>query len=157
MTEWEEVDISIGEPESNIESLATAADGLSANVESLHSNFWQDAAHLSEVEDRHVQVLINAGMIPEDHIASTEPTRKLSWFVNELNGRIDPDGLSIPVKGLEVDDIKIYQKTDQESLVRLKFVEKNGQELERFIDLKSESDKYNIKANFYNDRLYLRW
>ena len=105
-----------------------------------------------------MQVLVSAGMIPEDHIASVEPTRKLHWLVEELNGRIDPDGLSIPLKGLEIDDIRIYQKTENdETVLKLQFVEKDGQKLERFLSLNPEASESNLKANFYNNRLYLRW
>ena len=104
-----------------------------------------------------MQVLVSAGMIPEDHIASVEPTRKLHWLVEELNGRIDPDGLSIPLKGLEIDDIEIYQKTENdETVLKLQFVEKDGQKLEDFLVLIQRPDS-NLKANFYNNRLYLRW
>ena len=108
MSDWELVDISATKPESSIEDeVEVNQDGLVRDVESLHSKFWRDAPHLAEVENRHIQVLVSAGMIPEEHIAATEPTRKLSWFVDELNGRVDPDGLSIPVKGLNIEDIII--------------------------------------------------
>ena len=118
MSDWELVDISAHEPESSSEEYAESDQGgLSTGVETLHSNFWQAASHLSEAENRHMQVLVSAGMIPEDHIASVEPTRKLHWLVEELNGRIDPDGLSIPLKGLEIDDIEIYQKTENDETV----------------------------------------
>ena len=103
MTEWELVNLSDSKPETIVEDLSnTDAGGLESEVENLHTNFWQEANHLKEVENRHLQVLVSSGMIPEEHIANTEPSRKLDWFVNELNGRINPDGLSIPLKGLEI-------------------------------------------------------
>ena len=101
MSDWELVDISATKPEPSIEDeVEVNHDGLAADVESLHSEFWRDAPHLAEVENRHIQVLVSAGMIPEEHIAATEPSRKLSWFVDELNGKVDPDGLSIPLLSL---------------------------------------------------------
>ena len=124
----------------------------------MHTNFWQEANHLKEVENRHLQVLVSSGMIPEEHIANTEPSRKLDWFVNELNGRINPDGLSIPLKGLEIDDIEIYQmKTGEDTQIKLKFIEKDGQELERVLNIPSNNSESAIQANFFNNRLYLRW
>jgi hypothetical protein len=124
----------------------------------LHTNFWQDANHLKEVENRHLQVLISSGMIPEDHIANIEPSRKLDWFVNELNGKINPDGLSIPLRGLEIDDIEIYQmRTEGDTQIKLKFIEKDGQELERVLNISSHKSESVIQANFFNNRLYLRW
>ena len=159
MSDWELVDISATKPESSIEDeVEVNQEGLGREVESLHSEFWRDAPHLAEVENRHIQVLESAGMIPEEHIAATEPTRKLSWFVDELNGRVDPDGLSIPVKGLNIDDIIIHKKTKDDGVViKLSFVEKDGQELQRELNLDSNPADFDFQANFYNNRLYLRW
>mgnify|MGYP001355015578 FL=1 len=159
MTDWKLVDISDDKPESFVEDLENLDyGGLESDVQNLHTNFWKDADHLTEVEDRHLQVLVSSGMIPEDHIASTEPSRKLDWFVKELNGRLNPDGLSIPLKGLEIEDIEIYQKTsDNESTIKLNLTEKDGQELERIMNIPNDSPEFNIQANFFNNRLYLRW
>ena len=159
MTDWELVDISDDKPESLVKDLEDLDyGGLESDVQNLHTNFWKDADHLTEVEDRHLQVLVSSGMIPEDHIASTEPSRKLDWFVKELNGRINPDGLSIPLKGLEIDDIEIYQKTtDNETVIKLNLTEKDGQELERIMNIPDDSPDFNLQANFFNNRLYLRW
>ena len=159
MTEWELVNLSDSKPEKIVEDLSnTDAGGLESDVEILHTNFWQEANHLKEVENRHLQVLVSSGMIPEEHIANTEPSRKLDWFVNELNGRINPDGLSIPLKGLGIDDIEIYQmKTDESTQIKLKFIEKDGQELERVLNIPSNNNGSAIQANFFNNRLYLRW
>ena len=97
-------------------------------------------------------------MIPEDHIANTEPSRKLDWFVTELNRRVNPDGLSIPLKGLEIGDIEIYQmKNDNDTQIKLKLIEKDGQELERVLNIPSDGGESAIEANFFNNRLYLRW
>ena len=159
MTEWELVNLSDSKPEKIVEDLSnTDAGGLESDVENLHTNFWQEANHLKEVENRHLQVLVSSGMIPEEHIANTEPSRKLDWFVNELNGRINPDGLSIPLKGLGIDDIEIYQmKADESTQIKLKFIEKDGQELERVLNISSNNNESAIQANFFNNRLYLRW
>ena len=159
MTDWELVDISDDKPESFVKDLEDLDyGGLESDVQNLHSNFWNDAEHLAEVEDSHMQVLVSSGMIPEDHIASTDPSRKLDWFVKELNGRMNPDGLSIPLKGLEIDDIEIYQKTsDDETVIKLNLTEKDGQELERIMNIPNDSPEFNLQANFFNNRLYLRW
>ena len=159
MTEWELVNLSDSKPEKIVEDLSNIdAGGLESDVEILHTNFWQEANHLKEVENRHLQVLVSSGMIPEEHIANTEPRRKLDWLVNELNGRINPDGLSIPLKGLGIDDIEIYQmKTDESTQIKLKFIEKDGQELERVLNISSNNNESAIQATFFNNRLYLRW
>ena len=159
MTDWELVDIFDDKPELIVEEIDELdTGGLQSEVQDLHSNFWQEANHLKEVEDRHLQVLVSSGMIPEDHISNTEPSRKLDWFVSELNGRVNPDGLSIPLKGLEIGDIEIHQmKTDDDVQIKLKLTEKDGQELERVFNVPKDSSGSNIRANFFNNRLYLRW
>ena len=71
MTEWELVNLSDSKPETIVEDLSnTDAGGLESEVENLHTNFWQEANHLKEVENRHLQVLVSSGMIPEEHIAN---------------------------------------------------------------------------------------
>jgi len=159
MSDWELVDILATKPVVRSESdVKVNRDGLAADVESLHNEFWRDVPHLTEVENRHIQVLVSAGMIPEEHIAATEPSRKLNWLIDELNGRIDPDGLSIPVKGLDIEDMTIHKMTkDDETIIKLNFIEKDGQELQRELTIDSNSEDFNFQANFYNNRLYLRW
>jgi len=40
----------------------------------------------------------------------------------------------------------------------LKFIEKDGQELERVLNISSSDNSESaIQANFFNNRLYLRW
>ena len=155
MTEWELVNLSDSKPETIVEDLSnTDAGGLESEVENLHTNFWQEANHLKEVENRHLQVLVSSGMIPEEHIANTEPSRKLDWFVNELNGKVNPDGLSIPLKGLEIDDIEIYQmKTDEDTQIKLKFIEEDGRELERVLNIPSDNSESAIQANFFHQSI----
>ena len=159
MTDWELVDIFDDKPELIVEEIDNLdSGGLQSEVQNLHSNFWQEANHLKEVEDQHMQVLVSSGMIPEEHIANTEPSRKLDWFVSELNGRVNPDGLSIPLKGLDIGDIEIHQmKNDNDTQIRLKLTEKDGQELERVLNITSDNSESAIQANFFNNRLYLRW
>ena len=159
MTDWELVDIFDDKPELIVEEIDNLdSGGLQSEVQNLHSNFWQEANHLKEVEDQHMQVLVSSGMIPEEHIANTEPSRKLDWFVSELNGRANPDGLSIPLKGLDIGDIEIHQmKNDNDTQIRLKLTEKDGQELERVFNLPNDSSDSSLQANFFNNRLYLRW
>ena len=159
MTDWELVDIFDDKPELIVEEIDELdTGGLQSEVQDLHSNFWQEANHLKEVENRHLQVLVSSGMIPEDHISNTDPSRKLDWFVIELNGRVNPDGLSIPLKGLEIGDIEIHQmKNDDDVQIKLKLTEKDGQELERVFNLPNDSSDSSVQANFFNNRLYLRW
>ena len=159
MSDWELVDILATKPAISAENdVEVNRAGLVSDVESLHDEFWRSAPHLAEVENRHVQVLVSAGMIPEEHIAAIEPSRKLNWLIDELNGRVDPDGLSIPVKGLDLEDITIHKMTkDDETVIKLNFIEKDGQELQRELTIDSNSEDFNFQANFYNNRLYLRW
>ena len=52
------------------------------------------------------------------------------------------------MKGLEIEDIEIYQKTsDNESVIKLNLTEKDGQELERIMNIPNDSPEFNIQAN----------
>ncbi len=65
---------------------------------------------------------------------------------------------SILLKGLEIVDIKIYKKTsDNGSVIKLNHTAKDGQELERIMTIPNDSPEFTIQANFFNNRLYLRW
>lgn len=159
MADWELVDISPDRPETKVSDPSNPnIGGLQSQVENLHRDFWQNANHLAEVEERHKQVLVSSGMIPESHLAATEPSRKLNWFVEELNGRVNPDGLSIPLKGLEIDDISIQKKTeDNETAIKFIFTEKDGSELERVVSINHDDFGAEFSANFFNNWLHIRW
>ena len=102
------------------------------NIETMHSDFMARATHLNEVENLHKQVLVTAGMIPEEHISHIEPSMKLKWLVDELNGRVNPDGLTIPMFGVEYQNIKIYSKeTDNQTQIKIEIVEFDGQKFQR--------------------------
>ena len=159
MADWELVDISRNKPETNVNDPSNPdIGGLQSQVENLHRDFWHNANHLAEVEERHKQVLVSSGMIPESHLAVAEPSRKLNWFVEELNGRVNPDGLSIPLKGLEIDDITIQKKTeDEETIIKFIFTEKDGSELERLVNINHDDFAAEFSANFFNNWLHIRW
>ena len=78
MASWENIDINI---DSNliedVEDNFIDTTGLTITPESLHYEFQSTAQHLKEVELRHKQVLVTAGMIPEEHISSIEPEMSL--------------------------------------------------------------------------------
>ena len=48
-------------------------------------------------------------------------------------------------------------KNDNDTQIRLKLTEKDGQELERVFNLPNDSSDSSLQANFFNNRLYLRW
>jgi len=59
---------------------------------------------------------------------------------------------------LEINDIAIHQmSSDNETIIKFNFTEKDGQELERIVNVPNETSNTEVKANFFNDRLYLRW
>jgi len=116
MTTWQRVDISDEKVDFNEDNQQPGSDGLSATPELLHGDFSLDAHHLANVQSQHKQVLVTAGMIPEEHIANVEPSLKLEWMVNELNGRINPDGLTIPLLGVEQNQIELYSRQINNSI-----------------------------------------
>ena len=40
---------------------------------------------------------------------------KYKWMVEELNGRINPDGLTIPLMGIELEDFHLSSKIDEQN------------------------------------------
>ena len=109
MEEWEEVEIE------------TVSDGLDASPSELHAAFEMSGDHLSEVRDRHTMMLVTSGELPETHMAEIAPERRLDWVIDELNGRRHSDGLSIPLRGAEMENIDLTKgELDGHSTLKLK-------------------------------------
>ena len=114
-------------------------EGLNPSVEALHASFHDAADHLNEVQSMHTQVLISAGMLPESHLAETEP-----------------DGLTIPLLGVTAEDVSVFTKKEGEStLLRLVIADGENEPLEREMPLPDSSE--DISAHYINGRLHLRW
>jgi len=158
MTTWQRVDISDEEVDFNEDNQQPGSNGLSTTPELLHADFNSNAHHLSDVQSQHEQVLVTAGMIPEEHIAHVEPSMKLEWMVNELNGRINPDGLTIPLLGVEQTQVELYSRQIDNSIVlKLKITEDDGDTLERELTAPEGVSIDNLTASLVNNRLKLRW
>ena len=158
MTTWQRVDITNEEVDLNEDNQQTGSDGLSATPKLLHGDFNLDAHHLADVRSQHKQVLVTAGMIPEEHIANVEPSLKLEWMVNELNGRVNPDGLTIPLLGVEQSQIELYSRQIDNSIVlKLKITEDDGDTLERELTAPEGVSINNLTARLVNNQLNLRW
>jgi len=79
----------------------------------------------------HTQVLISAGMLPESHLAETEPDRQLKWMVEALHGTVNPDGLTIPLLGVTAKDVAVFTKKEGENtLLRLVIADGENDPLE---------------------------
>ena len=160
MASWENIDINLDSSLiEDIEDDFIDTTGLTITPESLHNEFHSAAQHLKEVELRHKQVLVTAGMIPEEHISSVEPGMSLKWMVEELNGRINPDGLSIPLMGVELSDFQLSLNDGNDGFINVKLSIKDGQSesFERTFNIPKDSMKNEVNAHFINNRLYLRW
>jgi hypothetical protein len=96
-------------------------------------------------------------MLPETHIAEVQPQRQLAWVIKELHGRLNPDGLSIPLLGAELNQINLQVlKTETHSTVKLTIAEESNSTFERLMPLPEEATG-DITAHFVNGRLHLRW
>jgi hypothetical protein len=79
-------------------------------------------------------------------------------MVNELNGRINPDGLTIPLLGVEQGQVELYSRQIDNSIVlKLKITEDDGDTLERELTAPKGVTIDNLSASLVNDRLNLRW
>ena len=159
MSSWEHIEVNTeSEGLEEMEKEFIQTDGLAASPEQLHNEFHVNAEHLIEVEQRHKQVLVTSGMIPEEHLSWNEPSLSLKWMVEELNGRVNPDGLTIPLMGIDLEDFQLSSKLVGEvQNVKISINQGQNDNFERIFSIPMESVKNELKANFVNNRLYLRW
>ena len=79
-------------------------------------------------------------------------------MVKELNGRVNPDGLTIPKLGVEQSQIELYSRQIDNSIVlKLKITEDDGDTLERELTAPEGVTIDNLTASLVNNRLNLRW
>ena len=156
MEEWQDIDISLEKP-TDLAPESPVSNGLEATPDLLHAEFHQQAGHLGEVTQLHSQLLVTAGMLPETHIAEVQPQRQLAWVIKELHGRLNPDGLTVPLLGAEINQIHLQVlRTETRATVKLTISEENNPVLERLMPLPVEATG-DLTAHFVNGRLHLRW
>ena len=156
MEEWKPLDIATDEPQSEQRPQPTN-EGLQTDAPTLQANFEASANHLEEVRLRHTEVLVTAGMLPETGLAEQHPERALAWVVNGINGRMNPDGLTIPLLGAEENAIQLHVKeTEEATLVKLDVQDPEGPNLVREFPLPTEAAG-SLSADFSHGRLTLRW
>ena len=150
MSEWKRLELSEDKNEDMTSTDLTSVPQL------LHQEFLQEAHHLHEVQAMHTHVLVQAGMLPESHLAEVEPSQRLDWILQELHGMRDPDGLTIPLKGVSSDDVEIsIMDNDSETSVKVTVREQGHEPFERVLPLTGEN--LDVKAHFVDGHLRLRW
>lgn len=155
MDEWQPLDMTTEDAPST--PLEPAIDGLSANAAILQAAFETASTHLDEVRARHTEVLVTAGMLPETGLADRHPERALALIVEAINGRMDPDGLTIPLLGTHEEAIQLHVKTtEQATLVKLDIKDSEGPALIRELPLPADANA-TLQATFIQGRLHLRW
>ena len=80
MSEWKRLALTRDESDDEKEQ------DLSPTPQMLHDEFKQSAHHLHEVQSMHTHVLVQAGMLPETHLAEVNPSQRLDWILEELHG-----------------------------------------------------------------------
>ena len=150
MSEWKRLALTREESDDEKEQ------DLSSSPQMLHDEFKQSAHHLHEVQSMHTHVLVQAGMLPETHLAEVNPSQRLDWILEELHGMRDPDGLTIPLRGVSADDVEIdIMILDAETSIKITIQEEGHDSLERVLPLVGEN--LDVKAHFINGQLRLRW
>ena len=130
--------------------------GLNPDVQNLHEEFHNINQHLAEVRELHTKHLVTAGMIPETHIAKTNPERTLDWLVAELNAVKNPDGLTIPMKGVKQQELTVTETTDEnQKFVHISISSDSIGEFTRKIPLPEATSDWSVK--FIDGNLRLRW
>ena len=156
MVEWEVLEISTEESPSE-QPQGASLDGLQTDAAHLQADFETSSGHLSEVRQRHTEVLVTAGMLPETGLAELHPERPLAWIVRGINGRMNPDGLTIPLLGTTEEAIQLHVKhTEEATLVKLDIEDPEGPNLVREFPLPSDASG-TLTADFSHGRLSLRW
>jgi hypothetical protein len=156
MDEWMPLDIN-KDSDASEASLKPFTEGLMADAATLQAEFEQTSSHLDEVKQRHLEVLVTAGMLPETGLAETHPERALQWVVSGINGRLHPDGLSIPLLGAHPEHVLLETKvTDQNTVVQLTVRDGDAPDLVRELPLPLEAAT-TLEATFVEGRLHLRW
>ena len=151
MSDWKPLDVS----EDELEGID--ASDFSATPEQLHTEFQTSATHLHEVQSMHKHVLVQAGMIPETHIAEVEPTQRLEWVLEELHGMSNPDGLTIPLLGVAPEQLEVQIKElGSETHVKITIQQEGNALFERVLPLNNEQAE-TLRVHFINGRLHLRW
>ena len=155
MDEWQPLDMTSKDAGSI--SLEPSIDGLSTDAANLQAAFETASTHLDEVRARHTEVLITAGMLPETGLAEQHPERALAWIVEGINGRVDPDGLTIPLLGTNEEAIQLHVKaTEEATLVKLNIHDPEGPPFVRELPLPADANT-TLEATFFQGRLHLRW
>jgi hypothetical protein len=132
-------------------------EGLGADAATLQAHFDTEESHLNEVKQLHEEVLVTAGMLPETGLAQRHPERALAWVVQGINGRLSPDGLSIPLLGTSLDRLALKTKvTDTGTVVQLRINDDLHDDLVRELPLPLEAAS-TLEATFVEGHLHLRW
>mgnify|MGYP005687148217 FL=1 len=156
MEGWKPLDFT-GDEEAVVGEQPPMPEGLETDAATLQALFESSNDHLADVRQRHTEVLITAGMLPESGLAEHHPERALAWVVEGINGRLNPDGLTVPLLGTHEDAIQLHVKqTEEATLVRLDIEDGEGPNLVRELPLPAEAAS-TLAANFSNGRLTLRW
>ena len=151
MSDWKPLDVS----EEEVEEIGTS--DFSSTPEQLHTEFQSSATHLHEVQSMHKHVLVQAGMIPETHIAEVEPTQRLEWVLQELHGMSNPDGLTIPLLGVAPEQLGVQiLNLGTEIQVKITIQQEDNAPFERILPLNREQAE-TLRVHFVNGRLHLRW
>ena len=151
MSDWKPLDVS----EDELEEFRTS--DLSSTPDQLHTEFHIQATHLHEVQSMHKHVLVQAGMIPETHIADVEPSQRLEWVLQELHGMSNPDGLTIPLLGVAPEELKVQiQELGTETQIKITILQEENAPFERILPLNNDQAQA-LSVHFVNGRLHLRW
>jgi hypothetical protein len=156
MDEWKPLDIATSS-EGSQPPLTPETSGLQADAATLQAEFESIPNHLTEVKQRHMEVLVTAGMLPETGLAEVHPERALEWVLNGINGRLNPDGLTIPLLGAQPDQVHLQTKTTEEgTVVQLSIEDGDALPLVRDLPLPAEAGEH-LQASFIDGHLHLRW
>ena len=114
--EWRRIDVEIGDSEESEDSdTVEISMGFDTDAKSMHSDFLSELTHLTEVQEKHYNVIRE--MESEVQRISVSP---LDEFVSEFGAELSEYEISIPFKTTNISGISMETKDDDEGqLVRI--------------------------------------
>ncbi|MBJ23550.1 MAG: hypothetical protein CMB64_02655 [Euryarchaeota archaeon] len=150
--EWEPLNIDSNDIDSNPQEEVNFG-GLSVSPEVLHSNFYNQADHLSEAIANNNMISDITSEIPEN----TKYSQKMisvESFANEFNGSISKNRLQLPFRGIQKSQLKLeFSKIESTWGIKLSInsIETDSNSLIRTFLLPESSIK--PKANWNSNQL----
>ena len=125
---WQRHEIEILDQESNVKHHSQlSTNGLDTNAQNLHKDFIKNLPHLSEVRNKHMEIVVDIGSGIEDIKSRNRDLLSTQDLLNEFDGEMGEKGITLPIKIHSSDDMIIQSRIENENqIVRIISASING-------------------------------